>query len=338
MKNFKMSFAVLYIGLFFISILIYPQAQQKFITPKAIWNPDMTTMEKITKDCGTLTGTDLENCFEKVMRESGATPQALEFTALMNNDAYMNGFKQLGNVDAALVYYPLQERNHYGCLIVNGLPSMINVDDYKLLPMDELEQDQAYRELAKTYTNIGLFPGDRKNSAYPYSIKLKKKINRVVVNYRLRDGCNSCQLLAFVEFGFDFDSTGKYLGSEFLSFKKTVETGSQTNSNDYNTNTFSDPSQPIDVNKGDKFSIVMVSNHAEGFKWQLAGGLDKNIITLAGTSFFRPYETLPTAPGKEVWYFNAVGSGSTELKFDYVSSWNEGKKTYEKYTFTVNVR
>ena len=328
-----------FVTLFFAyTSFVFPQVQHRMITAKAIWNPDMATMEKIYENCGSYTGVDLKNCFIKVMQESGASGQAIEFTSMMNNDAYMNGYKNLGNVDAAFVYYPLQSDNHNGCVLVNGLPGIINVDDDNLLPVGDMELDKGYKDLEKTYTHIALFPGDRKSTVYPYNIELPDKENRVVVNYSIKNGCNTCELLGFAEFGFDFDSTGKFIGCKFLNLKKTVEDNSQSSVSDYNTNYFSDPSQPVDVKAGDKFSIILVSNHSEGFKWQLAGSLDDQVLSLTGTNFIRPIEILPNAPGKEVWYFKAVSKGSTKINFDYVHSWSEGTKTYEKYSFTVDVR
>ncbi len=338
-KQRIVSFVLICLAVSFLSSqLTYSQTAAKIITAKSIWNPDMAVMEKLSENCGSYTGTDLKNCFIKVMQESGASQQALEFTAQMNNDAYMNGFKNLGSVDAAFVYYPLRGNNHEGCLIVNGNPGLINIDDFSLLPLNDLESDKGYMELIKTYTNVALFPDERKNTVYPYNIELPKKENRVVVNYGLKNGCSTCELLGFAEFGFDFDSTGNFLGCKFLSLKKTVDTGEQAATGGYSTNYYSDPSQPVEVRTGDKFSIVLISNHSAGFKWNMAAPLDNQIVSLTGTDFVRPVETLPNAPGKEVWYFKAAGRGTTKIEFNYVQSFGEGLKSFEKYSFTVNVK
>ena len=307
------------------------------ITSSAIWNPSMEMMNEITSNCGGYQGKDLEQCFVSVMKKSGASSQAIAFTELLGNSGYMKGFKKLKIIDAAFVYFPLQQSDHEGCMLINGSPKLIDVDNQGLLDMNSMEQDPLYKSLAKQYQEISLWPGDREGTDYPYVVSLPKKSIRIVLNYRLRNGCNTCSLIGFVEFGFDFDSTGVFLGTKFLNIRKSVIAADETSVGNSFKNVFNDPSVPINVNIGDEFAIVVESNHSMGFHWQLAKPLDANVLSMLGTDFIIPNETLPNAAGKETWSFKAVGKGSTKISLKYFRSWDKSDKSYETETFDINV-
>ena len=307
------------------------------ITAAAVWQPNMDVMNEIASNCGSYQGKDLEQCFLSVMQKSGASKQAIAFTESIGNNGYMNRFKKLKTVDAAFVYYPLKQTDHKGCMLVNGSPGIIDVDDYNLLDMSDMEKSPTYTALAKSFEEISLWPGDREGTEYPYAKSLPKKSVRVIVNYSLRNGCNTCNLIAFVEFGFDFDSTGVFLGTKFLSIKKSVIAADETSTNNSFNNVYNDPSNPINVKVGDKFAIVLPSNHSMGFSWQLEKPLNGDILSMLGTDFIIPNETLPNAAGKETWSFKTVGKGSTDIYLKYVRSWGNSDSTFEKETYKVNV-
>ncbi len=307
------------------------------ITSAAIWNPNMEMMDEITSNCGGYQGKELEQCFLSVMKKSGASSQAIAFTELLGNSGYMKGFRKLKIVDAAFVYFPLQQSNHEGCMLINGSPGLIDVDDDALLDMNSMQQDPLYKSLAKQYQEISLWPGDRVGTEYPKVEPLPKKSVRIILNYSLRNGCNTCNLIGFAEFGFDFDSTGVFLGTKFLNIKKAVIASDETSVNNNFKNVYDNPSVPINVNVGDEFAIVLQSNHSMGFSWQLAKPLDVNVLSMLGTDFLIPNETLPNAAGRETWSFKAVGKGSTKISLKYVRSWDKSDKSYETETFDINV-
>ena len=315
----------------------FAQDENSQISSAAIWNPSMQTMDEITSNCGGYQGKDLEQCFVSVMQKSGASKQAIAFTGLLGNKGYMKGFRKLKIVDAAFVYFPLRQSDHQGCMLVNGSPGILDVDDLNLLDMNAMENDPQYSSLAQQFQEISLWPGDRQGTDYPYAKNLPHKSVQIVVDYRLRNGCNSCNLIGFVEFGFDFDSTGVFLGTKFLSIRKAVIAADETQSGNNFKNIYDDPSVPISVNVGDEFALVLVSNHSMGFSWQLNKPLDANILSMLGTDFIIPNETLPNAPGKETWSFKAIGKGSTKISLKYVRSWDKADTTYENETFNINV-
>ena len=315
-----------------------PDSSGNKISADAIWRPSFEAMQKIYTVCGALQENKMYDCLLNEMSAAGAPEAATRFSAMINGKGYMDGYKQLGEVGVASVYYVFRNTNHEGCLLVNCTPDLINVDDHDYLNIDRLEQNQAYRELKNSYRYISIYPVDRKGTDYPEKKDLPHHGVRIIVNYSLRNGCDNCPLLGFAYFASDFDSTGNFLGAKFIRIKKSIDLQSETASAGNLQNVFSDPSEPVNVVRGEKFVIVLESNHSAGLKWVLGKPLDNKVLTLLGTNFVQPFETLPNAAGKETWTFQAVGSGTTNVKFNYVYSWEAGAKPLESYSFKVNVK
>ncbi len=313
------------------------QDQTDTVTSAAIWNPGLDIMNQISENCGRSEISATSSCLTDIMRKNGASRQAIEFAGKMGTVSYMNGFKELGMIDAAFVYYPLRSSAREGCMLVNGKPNYLNLNNIGLLPVQAMEQDTVYMELEKEYPHLWIFSDDLRGTVYPFSESLPDKVTRIVSVYSLRNGCSSCQLIAFAEYAFDFDSTGTYLGCEFMDVK-TVDNEnrnavSSSNPSDY----FSNPDEPINVSAGSKFTISLVSNHSQGFKWHLANKPDSNYVSLIGTDFTKPFETLPNAAGKELWFFKAKKKGTAVIQLMYIPTWSSGTKSYETYSFTVNI-
>jgi inhibitor of cysteine peptidase len=83
---------------------------------------------------------------------------------------------------------------------------------------------------------------------------------------------------------------------------------------------YEDAGTPIEVEKGERFSVVLESNPAKGYSWKLAEPLDGDLLLLEKVEFEKKgshgEEGDGFAPaGKETWTFEAVGVGGTELRF-----------------------
>ena len=307
------------------------------ISAAAIWKPSYEIMQKIYSNCGAQQGNKMYDCLLNEMATAGASPNAIEFSGLIKGQGYMDGYKQLGEIGAANVYFVFKRVEHEGLLLVNCTPNLIDVDNVDYLDISGLEQDKDYKVLKNSYPNISIFPGDREGTDYPEKKELTHHGVQIIVNYRLRNGCDDCRLLGFAYFAFDFDSTGKLIGTKLLNVINSLDLQAASAPTGNLNNVFSDPSVPIEVTKGEKFAVVLESNHSAGLKWELGESLDNKLLTLLGTDFVQPYETLPNAAGKETWTFEAIGSGVTTLKFNYVYSWQSEAKPLESYIFRVNV-
>ncbi len=104
--------------------------------------------------------------------------------------------------------------------------------------------------------------------------------------------------------------------------------------------------EEIEVEAGLKFKIAMESNPTTGYSWQLAEPLDEDVVILVNSVFEKDDseghgdegEEMVGAPGEEVWTFEAIGEGSTEISLEYVRPWEEDAAPEETKTFQVEVK
>ena len=95
------------------------------------------------------------------------------------------------------------------------------------------------------------------------------------------------------------------------------------NANAQTISTFAEPIINISVRKGDTFSVRLDSNATTGYTWRLAKPLDPKIIHLLASDYEAHTGTLMGAGGFEIWTFDAVGSGQTEISFEYIRPWED---------------
>ena len=99
----------------------------------------------------------------------------------------------------------------------------------------------------------------------------------------------------------------------------------------------------IEATAGKEFTISLDSNITTGFGWKLAKPLDETIVK----SVKNVYQNAPQnpdkepmvgAPGKEVWTFKALKSGTTTIEFKYVRPWEKDKAPAKTKSFPVVVK
>lgn len=91
------------------------------------------------------------------------------------------------------------------------------------------------------------------------------------------------------------------------------------------------------VEIGQKFTVILESNPTTGFRWQLAKPLDESIVKFIDSEFRTLATKFPPPPGTggiEIWTFEAVAVGSTEIAMEYVRPWEDAPPA-KKQTFVV---
>jgi hypothetical protein len=197
------------------SIVSYAQQQD---TPKfnadALFQPGMGAMQTARETCSKVPGPQFGACFVQQMQAAGASPQAVAFMHAIHDNGFMRDFKNSGRVDIAFAFFPFAANENQHCLLVNGTPSVIDVDDYNLLPRDDLAKNPAYAALLRNLTDLAIFPGDRSGTDFITATNLAGGGQRFLVPYVLVDGCHACARAGSVQLAFDFDPTGKFLGTK----------------------------------------------------------------------------------------------------------------------------
>ena len=95
-----------------------------------------------------------------------------------------------------------------------------------------------------------------------------------------------------------------------------------------------DPEFQVEI--GDKIRAKLCSNPTTGFKWEDEMS-NENVLKEEDYDFEEPEGDVVGAPGIEVWTFEAVNKGTTEVRMAYSQLWEGGEKEEWTYTMTVTV-
>lgn len=72
-----------------------------------------------------------------------------------------------------------------------------------------------------------------------------------------------------------------------------------------------DPAQPITVNAGEIFMIVVESNPSTGYHWEVVGELSG--VELVSREYTAAEPVIPGSSGVEVWTFKAASAGEVQV-------------------------
>jgi len=92
----------------------------------------------------------------------------------------------------------------------------------------------------------------------------------------------------------------------------------------------------FEVEIGDKITVELCSNPTTGFEWDYEMTIE-NVVKEEDHDFEEPDGDVIGAAGIEVWTFEAVEKGTTEVRMEYSQPWEGGLKAEWTYTITVTV-
>ncbi len=160
-------------------------------------------------------------CLIGQMVKAGAPTAAANFTRELSKQSHgefgiMTGFQNERPVSFAWVTYPLRANANYGLLLVNGQPSIVNVEDLKLLDTKTMKQSSQFQDLKNQFPKADVWPGDRDGKIWPNSQAGPNGGTQFVVGYPLINGCHACERAGMAIFTWNFDTHGKFLGTSFM--------------------------------------------------------------------------------------------------------------------------
>jgi len=225
--KFKFPLAVLLVCVAAWVVFMEVQASEdtdEQVSESAMWAPTHDEMAQINKACNA-NAPGYAQCFTQQMSELGAPDEAVNFTqqfAGQNNGvvAVLQDFRPVDSVDLGYAYFPAASEAKHGWLLLNGVPSIINVDNPDLLPEIQMEKDPQYAVLRESHpqANLLLDDAERVPGASPEMQTLSDSNQRFVIPYSIKDGCRSCTVLGHAYYSFDFDPTGQLLGVKYVKF------------------------------------------------------------------------------------------------------------------------
>jgi len=195
-------------------------AEYPAVTSRAVWQADTETFQKARTAClNTAQSQNVNDCFAQQMQKAGASSEALTFMKRLHNDAYLAKFQETGRVSIAWIMYPFRANTNTGCLLVNGTPSLVDIDDLSRLPRAKLKSDPGWVTLIAKHPQATLWPGDRSGMTGVKVESLPGGGQRFVADYLVLEGCHACARLARVHYAFEFDDMGRLLGARFVDLQ-----------------------------------------------------------------------------------------------------------------------
>jgi len=180
------------------------------IGPEAVWEAPQDTE---FADCHFSSDAPLE-CVVSVMQASGASPQAIAFTRLLQGGAFMLSFEEYGAVDVARVMFLPRPNDFFQYVLVNGAPRVVYAAED--LGSIDITEDQNYPALAQQYPGLEIWES---LNIFERAELLPQGGQRFIFRYDLVDGCHICRTGHSAFVAFDFDPTGQFVGTELLYLK-----------------------------------------------------------------------------------------------------------------------
>jgi inhibitor of cysteine peptidase len=102
---------------------------------------------------------------------------------------------------------------------------------------------------------------------------------------------------------------------------------------------FSDPTQPIEVRAGSEFALALTSNQSTGYQWVLVDSAALGPLQLVGKDYSIPRRNRNRngAGGTERWTFRAPTPGSAVISLAYKRRW-ESRPPADSARFSVTIR
>ena len=192
------------------------------IGPSAVWQMPAQFMTTAHAACdpSSSSSSAFIACLISQMQKAGAPADGVQFTRLLYKESHgefgvMTGFHDEGPVAFAWITYPLRANTNYGFLLLNGQPRILNVEDLKLLDEKTMKQSAQFHDLKGQFPNVNLWPGDRDGQIWPNSQSGPNGGMQFTVSYPLRNGCHACASAGQAIFNWNFDATGKFVGTSF---------------------------------------------------------------------------------------------------------------------------
>jgi hypothetical protein len=176
-----------------------------------VWSPPAGFLSAFHAACDAAARRAFADCFVEQMAKAGAPEPALAFARSTGGMGYLARFRETGKIDVAYAVYPFRASENQVCLLVNGQPPLIDVDDPARIDRKALEANAAWTALRKAFPNVALFPGPRGDGQNPRAVQRKSGGQSFVVIYSLTDGCHACKIVGYARVALDFDVEGRFL-------------------------------------------------------------------------------------------------------------------------------
>jgi len=190
------------------------------IGPESVWNPPADFNEKFRAACARLEGSLFSDCFVAQMAKAGAPPPAVAFARRVNGMGFARTFHDAGRVDLVWAEYPYRANENRVCLIVNGDPPLLDIDDVSRIDQAELARNPIWASLLQRHPKAAIFPANREDTTRPGVQRIAGGGTTFTAGYEVHDGCHACAVIATMRVLWRFDAAGRFLGTEIKSIRR----------------------------------------------------------------------------------------------------------------------
>ena len=154
-------------------------------------------------------------CLETVMRQSGASAEAIAFAGALNFDGYLSELNRAGKVDVGTVTYPFRANTNDEPVLLNGDPPLIDV--WKEAGTVNMSRNTIYAAIKRRFPDN--YPGV---PVFDFMRFAKGGGQVFVYSWEIKAPCRACDVVAVVRDTFEFDVEGHYLGAKLLGVERKV--------------------------------------------------------------------------------------------------------------------
>lgn len=150
-------------------------------------------------------------CLTRVMRQTGASQQALAFCSLLDGEGYMRAFHPKGLVNLAIAEFPLRANTNEAAILVGGTPPLVSSELADTAVT--LNADPLYPALKQRFPDLELWPA---SATFRAMKRLPDGGQSFEFAYPLRNGCHACALAGYALVALDFGPDGIYRGPRLI--------------------------------------------------------------------------------------------------------------------------
>ena len=118
------------------------------VTAEVVFHDPLEFVDRVKSGCQDASAEKLQDCFVKEMKKAKAPAAAVEFSKQLGEPGFVREFKAAGPVDIAYVMFPYRANEQLSCLILNGEPPVVDVDNHKLVGTDALKGNARFEAMA----------------------------------------------------------------------------------------------------------------------------------------------------------------------------------------------
>lgn len=96
------------------------------------------------------------------------------------------------------------------------------------------------------------------------------------------------------------------------------------------------PAQPIEVQAGETFTIVVDSNPSTGYHWEIVGELSG--VEFVSRDYTADEPVMPGSGGVDVWTFKAASAGQTQITLGSYPPDPNATEPAQSVTFNIVVK